>query len=504
MLPVLKLTDISFSYNTVPVLKNISMSFYPGEIHSLVGENGTGKTTLVNIICGLLKPDNGILEVNGSPWSSLSFQTALKLKIAIVPQDLILPESVHLFEYIFLGREPVYKHLVDYRKMLMETNKLMDNLQLNMDPEVKVGSLNMAEKRMLAIARAVSLQPKILIFDEATNFFSSAESEKFNRLLRILKQQGISVIHITHKLDEVMRISDRISILRESGLRHSALTNTLTRDEVISLMVGKDHSHAYYWIPHYPSGNEILRVENLSLGKRLTDISLTLMEGEVIGLAGLVGSGRTTLGRILYGLEHPDRGDIFIKGEKKRIVKPSDAMSLGIGYISDDRHRYGILEHQSLAYNLTLNVLKKLKKLFFIIRKKEKAVISDSMEKYDLRKYSPDAGVDTLSGGTQQKVAFARCTGEMPEILIVDEPVKEIDITGQKEIFSIINNLAGNKVGVILISSVLGDLINNCDRILILKEGRLVKEMRKTEFNEEMIMHYAIDSRVSDETGDTL
>lgn len=496
MKPVLTLSNISCTLGSVKVLKDITLSFYSGEIHSIVGENGAGKTTLVHIISGLLKPDNGEMMVIDRVWSSLSFQTALKLGILIVPQELILPKIVSLSEYIFMGREPSRFGLIDYNQMEKETIQILSRLQLNLNPNEKVGNLNLAQKRLLAIARAVSLSPRILILDEATNFFSSAERELFNRLIRILQEEGMCVIHITHKLDEVMQISDRITILRDGSHVKTSLSTDINRNDVISYMVGREYLKTYFWKPHYSKGEEILRIENLSIGTVLKDINLHLKEGEVLGLAGLVGSGRTMLGKALYGMEQIDLGSIYIDGEKYIIDTPAKAIELGIGYISDDRQRFGTLKKQSLGFNLTINVLKRLSSFFIIRRKRERYSISDALEKYVLRKYSPDQTINTLSGGTQQKVAFARTTSEMPKVLVIDEPTREIDIEGQKEIFSIINNLAAEKVAVILISSVLGHLISNCDRILVMKSGQIVKELRKTEFNEEIIMHYAIDSPI--------
>ena len=493
----MSISHISRSYGTVNVLDNLSLDFCLGEIHSIVGENGAGKTTLVHIISGLVKPDNGEIRVSGRNWSSLTYQTALKMGILIVRQDLVMPERSSLAEYIFLGREPGPPGLVDYREMEVRTMRILERLELDLSPSTTVGKLNLAEKRMIAIARAVSLSPKILILDEATNFFSSAEEEKFLRLIRILRDEGMCIIHISHKLDEVLKISDRITILREGRLVLTSPSALLNRDDIITQMVGRNHTHIYYWIPHYPSGETLLQVTSLNLGKRLTDINFSLKEGEVLGLAGLVGSGRTTLGRILFGLERADSGSIRMKGKSLKINRPFDALNAGIAYISDDRHKYGILERQSLGFNLTINILSKISRFFRVIKKRERSAISDAMEKFVLRRYLPDQTVATLSGGTQQKVAFARSTGEMPDLLIVDEPTREIDIEGQKELYTIINNLAAEKVGVILISSILGDLINNCDRILVLKSGRIVKELRKTEFNEEMIMHYAIDSHLA-------
>ena len=497
MKALLNLCDICRSYNSVPVLRNINMEFHSGEIHSLVGENGAGKTTLVHIISGLLKPDNGVIQVKGRSWSSLGYQTALKLGIVIVRQDLVLPEKSTLAEYIFMGREPSRFGFVDYKSLYREADGILKRLQLNLSSKTRVEKLNLAERRLLAIARAVYQKPGMLILDEATNLFSPAENELFNRLIRILRDEGMCIIHITHKLDEVIRISDRITVLREGGLVISAPTSELSRDQIISYMVGKEFTNTYYWKTHYSGGEVILRVEGLSKDRRLNDVSFSLREGEVLGLAGLVGSGRTTQGRILFGLDTQDRGKVFYKGREVVLDSPRKALELGIGYTSEDRHSFGVMAEQSVGFNLTINILKKISSLFFIHRRKERAAISNGMEKFILRKYSPDRLVKTLSGGTQQKVAFARCTGNQPEVLIVDEPAREVDIEGQKEIFSIINNLAGQKTSVILISSVLGDLINNCDRILVMKSGSIVRELRKTEFNEEMILHYAIDSGMS-------
>ena len=498
---VLSLLNISYSFGTNRVLDNLSLDFHAGEIHSIVGENGAGKTTLVHIISGLLKPDNGEISLFGRNWSSLSYQTAMKQGIQIIRQELILPQMLTLEEYLFLGREPSKFGMVNFTEITKKAVSILNRLQLNLDPEVPLNKLNMAEKRMAAIARAVSLSPRILILDETTNLFSTVEEEKFIRLINNLKNEGLSIIHISHKLDEVMRFSDRITILREGEHIKTELTTSLTRDQVILNMVGRGHSPTYYWIPHAPTGKEILRLENISVGSRISDINLTLNEGEVLGLAGLVGSGRTTIGQVIFGLNQPDSGRIIIDDTEKKIDSPEAAMKSGIAYISDNRHRFGVLKHQSLSYNLTITILKKISRFFRIVKKKERAAISDAMEKFLLRRYSTDQTLETLSGGTQQKVAFARSTAEIPRILVVDEPTREVDLNGQEEILKIINNLTTQKVGIIMISSVLKDLINNCDRILVLKSGRIVKEFRKTEFNEEMIMHYAIDTHLSANIG---
>lgn len=496
---LLSLEKISRSYNSVPVLKDIDAEFHSGEIHSLVGENGAGKTTLVHIISGVIKPDNGIIHIRGRHWSSLNYQNALRMGIMIVRQELMLPDKSTVGEYLFLGREPSTLGFIRYGRMYRDAEEILERLRLDFPVHKTVGELNLAEKRMLAIARAVYQNPEVLILDEATNLFSRAESELFNRLIRILRDEGMCIIHISHKLDEVMNISDRITVLREGRLIVSSPASELTRNDVISHMVGKEFVNTYYWKPHFPGGETILEIRELRKDRRLKGVSLSLNEGEVLGLAGLVGSGRTTLGRILFGLDRPDGGEILYKGEPVAFDSPRRALQMGLGYISEDRHSFGVMPEQSMAFNLTVNILKKISRFMLIRKKKERAAVSDAMERFLLRRFDPGQKVKTLSGGTQQKVAFARCTGNKPDVLIVDEPARDVDMEGQREIFSIINNLAGQKTAVILISSVLGDLINNCDRILVMKAGRIVREFRKTEFNEEMILHYAIDAREASE-----
>jgi len=495
MKSVIELFHISKNFKDKTALNDVSLAFHPGEIHSLVGENGAGKTTLVHIISGLIKPDSGHLAVMGRPWSSLNYMAAGREGITIIQQDLKLPEKATVAEYLYMGREPRSFGVVKYREMLEGTREVLDSLMLSFRPDDIIGRMNLAHRRMIAIARAVVMDPRVLILDEATTQFSSADEEKFIRLLNILRDEGKLIIHISHKLDEVMHISDRVSILRNGHLVASTATDGISRDELIAHMIGRRESRVYYWKPHFSSNEPVLEVKGLELGRRIRDVSLTVKSGEVVGLAGLVGSGRTTLARTLYGMLRPTSGTVYLAGRAVRFSSPMDARSAGIAMVSDDRHRYGIFPRQTVGFNLTLGSLASISWGIIIRRLRERAAVSDALERYWLSRRLSRRSMTTLSGGIQQKIAFARSTTRMPRLLIVDEPTKEIDLVGRDDIYAIINNLARQGVAVILISSVMSELINNSDRILVMKSGTVVKSFRKTEFNEEMIMHYAIDSR---------
>lgn len=292
-----------------------------------------------------------------------------------------------------------------------------------------------------------------------------------------------------------MEIADRISVLRNGALVTTEDAASISRDELITYMIGRREPRVYYWTPHYPSQTSVLKLEHVSYQLKLRDLSLEIRRGEVVGLAGLIGAGRTTLAKLLFGMITPTAGRMEMHGTPVSLSSPGDAAAQGIAFVSDDRHRFGLFTRQSVGFNLTINALKDISTGIAISHRKESRVLSDSLEKYRLSWLTPDRGIDTLSGGIQQKVAFAKATTNLPELLIIDEPTKEIDITGQRDIFQIINNLARHGVAVLLISSVLGELINNCDRILVMKDGAIVKGFRKPEFNEEMILHYAIDAR---------
>lgn len=471
------------------------MTFRTGEIHSLVGENGAGKTTLVHIVSGLVKPDAGRLCIGGRECSAVNFSTAAREGISIIQQDLKVPRRATVAEYVFLGREPTRFGIVRYGEILEQTRSLLDRLDLPFEPDDIMGDLNPAHRRMIAIARAVALDPALLILDEATNQFSAADERRILRLLRGLRDQGKSLVHISHKLDEVLHISDRISVLRNGNLVTTQDSSAISRDELITYMIGRREPRVYYWKPHYPSRNTVLKLDRLSFGAKLRDLSFEIHRGEVVGLAGLIGAGRTTLAKLIFGMLAPTSGQVYLHGNPVRFDSPRDAAEQGLAFVSDDRHRYGLFNHQSVGFNLTINALRDIGRGIMINRRRERKVVSDSLEKYRMSWLGPDREITTLSGGIQQKIAFAKTTSRMPELLIVDEPTKEIDITGQRDIFAIINNLARHGVAIILISSVLGELINNCDRILVIKDGAIVKSLRKAEFNEEMILHYAIDAR---------
>jgi len=492
---VIELFHISKNFSGKKALVDISLDFHSGEIHSLVGENGAGKTTLVHIISGLLKPDNGYLNINGRSWSSVNYAAAAREGISIIQQDLKLPGKATIAEYIFMGREPLKFGIVRYGVMFEQTRKLLEDLNLPFSPHDVIGRLNLAHRRMIAITRAVALNPGVLILDETTTQFSSKDEERFLRLLEKLREKDKCLIHISHKLDEVMGISDRVSVLRNGHLVTSEPTANLSRDDLIAHMIGRKEPRVYYWKPHFPSTESVLKVKNLSFHNKLKNLSFEVKRGEIIGLAGLVGSGRTTLAKLLFGMFNPTAGTIFLNDKRVCFASPGEARTHGLSLVSDNRHRFGIFKRQTVSFNLTLNTLKHISRWIVIRKHKERALISDSLEKFWLSWLHPGRIISTLSGGIQQKIAFACSTTRMPQILIVDEPTKEIDILGQKDIFAIMNNLARQGVSIILISSVLNELINNCDRIIVMKDGAFVKTFRKTEFNEEMIMHYAIDAR---------
>ena len=492
---VIELFHISKNFNGKKAIEDISLGFRPGEIHSLVGENGAGKTTLVHIISGLLKPDSGYLNINGRNWSSVNYATASREGITIIQQDPKLPRKATIAEYIYMGREPLKFGIVRYGQMLEQTTRLLTELNLPFSPHDIIGHLNLAHRRMIAITRAIALDPKVLILDEATTQFSSADEERFLNLLKILRKKNKCLIHISHKLDEVMNISDRVSVLRNGRVVTSAPTVSLSRDDLIAHMIGRQEPRVYFWKPHFPSPESVLKVKNLSFQNKLNNLSFEVKRGEILGLAGLVGSGRTTLAKLLFGMFKPTEGTIILNGKTVCFGSPHEARTHGLSLVSDDRHRFGIFKRQSASFNLTLNILKNISRWIVIKKHKEREVISDSLEKFWLSWLHPKQIISTLSGGIQQKIAFACSTTQMPQVLIVDEPTKEIDIIGQKDIFAIMNNLARQGVSIILISSVLNELINNCDRIIVMKDGSFVKAFRKTEFNEEMIMHYAIDAR---------
>ncbi|RKX81419.1 MAG: hypothetical protein DRP70_03795 [Spirochaetes bacterium] len=492
---VIELFHISKSFSGKKALTDVSLKFYQGEIHSLVGENGAGKSTLVHIISGLIKPDDGYLNINGRNWSSVNFAAAAREGITIIQQDLKLPHRATIAEYIFMGREPLKFGVVRFNIMLDQTRKLLADLNLPFSPHDIIGHLNLAHRRMIAITRAVALNPSVLILDEATTQFSSTDEDRFLNLLELLRKKDKCLIHISHKLDEVMNISDRISVLRNGRLVVSEPSTDLSRDDLIAHMIGRQEPRVYFWKPHFPSTDSVLKIKNLSFRKKLKNLSFEVKRGEVVGLAGLVGSGRTTLAKLLFGMYKPTQGTISLNGERVNFGSPQEARTHGLSLVSDNRHRFGIFKRQSVGFNLTLNILNHISRWTVIRKHNEQAVISDSLERFWLSWLTPNRTVSTLSGGIQQKIAFACSTTRMPQVLIVDEPTKEIDIIGQKDIFSIINNLARQGVSIIIISSVLNELINNCDRIIVMKDGSIVKTFRKTEFNEEMIMHYAIDAR---------
>jgi len=480
---------ISKSFPGVQALKNVDFVLLRGEIHGLVGENGAGKTTLMRILTGVLPMDSGTIILRGKPVHIENPKHAQLLGISVIHQELSVLPNLTVGQNILLGREPrsFLPFLVDWKKLYLASREHLRRLNIEIDPRIPLSELSVAQRQMVEIARALSFQADIIVMDEPTSALTEKEIESLFSLMRSLREQGISIIFISHKIEEIFSIVDRVTVLRDGALVGSMPISAIKMEEVVKMMVGRELKEMFPKAS-VPQEEVVLSVRNLRRGKELQGISFDLHRGEILGLAGLVGSGRTLVARAIFGADPLEEGEIWIEGKRVHISSPQEAISKGIGFLPEDRKAQGLFLGLPLSYNIAITGLKKLSFLGVLLFNKIKELALEFVKKLRIKTPSVLQVARNLSGGTQQKVVLAKWLALKPKILILDEPTRGIDVGAKAEIHAIMSDLAKQGVAILMISSELPEIMGISDRILVMHEGRITGEFRREEATQDKIM----------------
>jgi ribose transport system ATP-binding protein len=496
----LKLENITKSFPGVKAVENVTLEAYQGEILALAGENGAGKSTLMNILSGALLADSGRILLDGQEAKITSPRSAQESGIAMIHQELALIPQMTVGQNIFLGREPrtAWKMLVDTKKMYPAARKILHRMGLDFAATALIADLSIAQRQMVEIARAISFQSRIIILDEPTSALSEREADKLFTLMHSLREQGVTLIYISHRMEEIFSISDRVAVMRDGQLIGVQPTKELTINKVVQMMVGRELKE-FFPKTDTKLGEVVLEAHHLRSSTRLKDASFSLRKGEILGLAGLVGSGRTDLARVIFGADRLNGGEIRIHGQSVRIHSPQEAIRMGIGLITEDRKAQGLFLGQSLRSNVAVTIFERLSRLGFLQFKKIDYQVQALVQQLKIRTPNLEQRVRNLSGGNQQKVVISRWLAVDPKILILDEPTRGIDVASKAEIHVLISELAAKGVAILVISSELPEILGISDRILVMHDGRLVTELDRSEATQARIMQAAtgqIQSRV--------
>ncbi|MEA2553782.1 MAG: ribose transport system ATP-binding protein [Fimbriimonadaceae bacterium] len=481
------------SFPGVLALDGVTLEVLPGEVHALMGENGAGKSTLMKILAGAYQADSGTILIDGKPVHISSPREATKLGIGIIYQEFNLVPQLSIAENIFLGREPrgVLPGWLDEARMEREASALMANLGSNVDVRTPVSKLSVAMQQMVEIAKATSHKSRILVMDEPSATLTKHELENLYRLIRQLKAEGVSIIYISHRMDEVFSICDRITVLRDGKTVGTRPTSEVTPDELIRMMVGRTLEDNFPKVPA-PFGDPVLEVSGLTTHGLLKSISFNVRAGEIVALAGLIGSGRTEIARCIFGADRYDSGEIRVQGQPLIAHGPRSAIKTGIGFVPEDRKGQGLILDLSVRENTSLAALPSLSRGGFVRRSSERKAVSEYVQNLGVRTPGIEQKVKNLSGGNQQKVVLGKWLLTRSKLLILDEPTRGIDVGAKVEIYQLMNRLAAQGIGILMISSELPEVLGMADRILVMREGRLVGELSREEATQEMIGELAV------------
>lgn len=494
-LPVLKTNGIYMAFGRVDVLRDVTFEIYPGEVHGLVGENGAGKSTLAKIIAGVHQPRAGTIQfsANGGRLSAVEIPSphaATQLGIALIHQEPLTFPELDIAENIFIGRQPMSRGFrrVDWSKMYRQSEEILHSLGVNLDAHQKVRGLSIADQQMVEMAGALSQDARILLMDEPTAALTPNEVKELFAIMRKLRDQGTAIVFVSHRLDEVFEICDRITVLRDGeliGVRNKDETNV---DEIIRMMVGRPLSALYERGAKSTVGDTLLEVQGLSRNRKFYDISFDVKAGEIVGLAGLVGSGRTEVARALFGTLDIDQGIVRFAGKQVHIHHPRQALAEGVIYLPEDRQHHGLVMPMSVTENTTLPILGQLANWGWLRNQNERKITQDYVEKLRIVLRNINQPVRELSGGNQQKVVISKWLLSKPRVMILDEPTRGIDIGAKSEVHHLMGELAAQGMGILMISSELPEVLAMSDRILVMKEGRITGRFTKAEATAEKIM----------------
>ena len=484
---VLSLENITKRYPGVLALNNVSINFLEGEVHALLGENGAGKSTLIKAVAGAIDIDSGMININGHVFHEITPHISRELGIEVIYQEFNLVPTLSVAENIFLCEKNEQSVLFSAKEIEKKAAAVLAQFDVKINPRAMVQDLSIAEQQIVEIAKAVSKNVKILIMDEPSAPLSVSEIELMFSIIKQLKNQGVTVIYISHRLEEVFRISDRVSVLRDGCYVTTVNTAETNRQELINLMVGRELKETYPARKN-PPGETALEVKNLT-GNGNRDISFAARKGEILGIAGLVGAGRTELAQLIFGAVPAERGEIVINGNSARITSPLDAIKHRIGFLTEDRKGQGLFLYMSVKWNIVFPILKKISKYSIVDTKKEEEIAGYYKERINIKTPSLTQQVINLSGGNQQKVVLAKSLAAESDILIFDEPTRGIDVGAKQEIYHLMTELADLEKTILMISSDMEELLGMSDRILVMCEGKLAGEVQKENFNQ----HYILD-----------
>lgn len=489
--PMIELSGIAKHFGNVQALQGVDFNLYPGEVHALVGENGAGKSTLVKILAGVHRPDAGIMKVAGEIVELHSPTQAQALGIAVVHQEPMLFPDLDVAENVFMGRHPRDRFgRVDWKRMYREVDQLLASLDVPLSSHTPVQGLSVAEQQLVEIAKALSLQAQVLVLDEPTAALSAHEVDELFLIVKQLRERNVAVLFVSHRLDEVFEIADRLTIFRDGTHIITTPVNEMNTEEMIKHMVGRELANLY---PKGKAeiGEVVLEVRHLSRSGEFTDVSFQLRQGEILGFAGLVGAGRTEIARVLFGIDRAQNGEIWLKGKQIRLRSPQDAMNYGIAYVPEDRHQQGLVMNFSIASNITLSILQQVSRLGLIDPRLEQKIAHKYSNQLRVRSTSVEQLVNALSGGNQQKVVLSKWLAMNPSVLILDEPTRGIDVGAKAEVHRIISDLASGGLAIILISSELPEVLAMADRVMVLHEGSVTGTFTRAEATQERVMFAA-------------
>lgn len=489
---ILKMTGIDKRFSGVHALKGVDFDLYAGEVHALMGENGAGKSTLMKVLCGIHAYDSGTIEYFGKKVKFASIAESQAAGISIIHQELNMMNHLTVAQNIYIGREPMKGGFIDDRKMEADAKELFKRIGVRIDPSVKLGSLTVGKQQMVEIAKAVSHDSKLLILDEPTAALTQPEVEDLFRIMHDLQHKGIGMIYISHRMDEINRISDRVTVMRDGEYVGTEYTKNLTKDDIVKMMVGRviygEQKEKSLVADDAPV---VLEARNIVSGKTLKDVSFKLKKGEILGFAGLMGAGRTELARAVYGADAFDSGEIYVNGKRTEIKTPEAAVKHGICYLSEDRKQYGLMLGKSVTENTVIASLDDYIRFGWINDAAAKAAAEEKNKQLRTKTPSMDQLLKNLSGGNQQKVIVARWLLKDCDVFIFDEPTRGIDIGAKSEMYDLMSELAAQGKSIIMISSELAEIQRLSDRVIVMCEGRITADLPIEGLTQEEIMKYA-------------
>ncbi|WP_073199297.1 sugar ABC transporter ATP-binding protein [Gracilibacillus kekensis] len=489
---LLEMSKITKRFPGVHALKGVDFSLRKGEVHALLGENGAGKSTLMKVLGGIYQLNEGSITIGGNKVDIKDVNDAKENGVSIIHQEIVLVPYLTIAENIFLGKEPLKKSgFIDMDSMIKQAQTFIDNFDLGLHAKMLVSDLTVAQQQMIEIIKAVSFNSEIIVMDEPTSSLTDKEVDFLFKTIKQLKEQNVGIVYISHRMNELFEVTDRITVMRDGEYIDTVNTNETTNNELISMMVGRDMNQMYERTYVKKSGQTILSVQGLTRKGVINDVSFSLEKGEILGFSGLVGAGRSEVMKCIFGIDEYDEGEIFVNGKKVNINVPNDAISHGIAYVPENRKEEGLFLIKPVDYNITIKILHQFMSMFQVNKRYEDEQADYYIKELSIKTPNKDQIVNNLSGGNQQKVLFSKWLATKPNILILDEPTRGVDVGAKSEIYTIMNQLVEEGVSIIMVSSELPEIINMSDRVAVMYKGSIQKVLEKEAMDQETIMYYA-------------